>query len=335
MGYLIGKIGTISNNKQDLSLYTISAEQGKLPGLISASGELLSERLVNVSPKRQGLLAEIYVDEGDRVNKGEIIARMDNGDLDYQLQELKNNFKTQKASFARRKLLFQQGAISEEEYEEFKNLYITSKSRFRQKEVEKDELNIRAPFKGLITNRFAVPGAFVTPTTASSSSSGGSARSSIVELSQGLEVIAKVPESDIGRIKTSQDATVRVDAFPDQWFEAKVTKISPRAIKSNNVTSFEVTLLLINMPEKLRIGMTADIEFRTGATAISTLVPTVAIVTEKGEPGLLIVGKNNQPKFKKVELGISSGSKTAILSGIEAGEKIFIDLPPWSKQKRD
>ena len=81
--------------------------------------------------------------------------------------------------------------------------------------------------------------------------------------------------------------------------------------------------------------MTVDIEFQIEETSISTLVPTVAIVTEEGKPGVLIVGQQSQPTFKEVELGISSGSQTAIIKGIKPGDQVFIDLPPWAKKKRD
>tara|TARA_Y100001968_G_C19374231_1_gene726722 strand:+ start:342 stop:1421 length:1080 start_codon:yes stop_codon:yes gene_type:complete len=330
------RIGSSQNKSRDLSPFTISAQKGTLPGLITASGELRSEKSVNISPKRQGILQDIFVDEGDYVEKDDLIAKMDEGDLIYRLNELKAEFEKQKGDYDRRKDLYIEGAISQEDLEQYKNLFLKSQARLKQREVEQSELEIRAPFQGIITNRLAVPGAFVTPTTTgSASNSGSSTKASIVELSQGLEVIAKVPESDIGRIQVNQNAQVRVDAFPDQRFEAKVNEISPRAIKSNNVTSFEVILLLINPPKKLRIGMTADIEFQTGESEVNTLVPTVAIVTRNGEPGVLIVGKGNQPEYKKVQLGISSGSKTVIIKGINVGDEVFIDLPPWSKQTQN
>ena len=336
IGGICFKLTQGNSSNKDVTEFTISAERGSLPGLITASGELKAFKSVNVSPKRQGILDEIFVEEGDQVKKGDLIAKMDFGDLEYRINELKVNFETQKASYLRRKMLFNEGAISAEEYEEYKNKFSRSEAKFKQLEVEEKETKIRAPFKGVITTRYAVPGAFVTPTTsASSSREGGTTSSSIVELSQGLEIVAKVPESDIGRIKTGQEATIRVDAFPDRRFKAIVKKISPRAIKNNNVTSFEVTLLLMNRSEDLRIGMTSDVNFQTGATKISTLIPTVAIVTEKGKAGVLIIGNNNQPKFKKVELGTSSGSKTAIISGLQPGEKVFIDLPPWAKERKN
>jgi len=336
VGGICFKLTQENSSNKDVTEYTIAAESGSLPGLITASGELKASKSVNVSPKRQGILAEIFVEEGDQVDKGDLIAKMDFGDLEYRSDELKANYETQKASYLRRKILFNEGAISAEDYEEYKNRFLSSKARFKQIEIEENETSIRAPFRGVITSRYAVPGAFVTPTTsASSSREGGATSSSIVELSQGLEIVAKVPESDIGRIKAGQEATIRVDAFPDRRFKAVVSKISPSAIKNNNVTSFEVTLLLSNRPEDLRLGMTSDINFQTGQTKISTLIPTVAIVTEEGKAGVLILGNNNQPKFKKVELGTSSGSKTAIISGLKPGEKVFIDLPPWAKKRKN
>jgi HlyD family secretion protein len=155
-----------------------------------------------------------------------------------------------------------------------------------------------------------------------------------VELAEGLEAVAKVPESDIGRIRLGQNASVRVDSFPDRRFAARVRQIAPRAEKLNNVTSFEVKLQMLQPPPELRIGMTADIDFNTGVLAPRTLVPTVAVVTEEGRPGVLLVGPGNQPRFQAVSLGASSGRDTQILSGLKPGSRVFVDLPPWAKKRR-
>ncbi len=333
-GGLIIKFIPGQDKNRNITNYTVEVQRGRLTGLVTSSGELKAERSVNISPERQGLLKEVYVKEGDRVKEGQLIAKMNDGDFVYRLNELKADYETQKASFERHKMLYKEGAISAEKHDESRNLFLKSKARLKQSEVEGSELRIKAPFSGLITARYSDPGAFVTPTTRASATAGATS-TSIVELSKGLEVVAKVSESDISRIRISQSANVRVDAYPEKRFEAIVDEIAPRAIKTNNVTSFEVTLSLVNETDELLIGMTADVEFRSGETDISTVVPTVAIVTKEGVPGLLIVGKKQQPQFQKVELGTSSGSKTAILNGINPGDRIFIDLPPWAKQKRD
>ena len=345
-GGLLLRFGPWSNRQRDLTPYTAVAERGALSGVITASGELLAVQRVNVSPRKQGLLSELLVDEGDAVQQGQLLAVMDRGDLDDRLQErqalLKQaeaKYRSTKDDFDRREQLFRSGVISADEFSDVQNefladsaLVVAARERLEQLEQESREQQIRAPFDGRITARFAEPGAFVTPTTTASATAGATS-SSIVVLSKGLEVAARVPESDIGRIAIGQPAEIRVDAFPDERFKAEVDEIAPRAEKQDNVTSFEVKLKLLGAPKKLLIGMTADINFQTGRSAARTLVPTVAIVTEDGKPGVLRVDPQQNPQFQDVELGSSSGDQTAILKGLDPGERVFIDLPPWADRR--
>lgn len=331
-----------------LADYTVLAESGELPGVVTASGELEAEQRVNVSPKRQGVLMELLVEEGDVVRRGQPLARMDSDDLRERLAELQAQLTSAEAQLnrssrelERNRRLFAQNAISQNDYDRVLSAFEVdraavqaSRQRLAARRVEKADLVVRAPFDGVVTQRFADPGAFVTPTTTAAAVAGATS-SSIVELAQGLEVVAKVPESDIGRISLGQAAEVRVDAFPDRRFPARVKRITPRAVKVNNVTSFDVVLRLVGDQPELRIGMTADVDFQTGRVQADTLVPTVAVVTEDGRPGVLLVGKDNQPTFQPVELGVSGGKSTQILSGLRPGTRVFIDLPPWSKRKRN
>ncbi len=348
---LLGGLGLWQRQRiagaRDVTPFTVVARPGTLPGVVSSTGELDAVQRVNVSPKRQGLLEELYVDEGDRVRAGQPLARMDSGDLRDRLQELQANVLSARAEleFSRSEVqrnepLYRQGAISLDDINRFRADYqvrrmalAAAQQRLEQRQVEAQELIVRAPFDGVITQRYSDPGSFVTPTTTASATAGATS-ASIVELSQGLEVLAKVPESDLGRLRPGLPASVRVDAFPDRRFAARIRQISPRAVKVNNVTSFEVKLELLDPAPELRIGMTADIDFRTGTLEAQTLVPTVAVVTEDGRPGVLLVGKDREPKFQPVELGVSSGKDTQVLSGLKAGTRVFIDLPPWARKRR-
>ncbi len=100
------KLSQDKSSNKDLTEFTIAAESGSLPGLITASGELKANKSVNVSPKRQGILDEIFVEEGDQVKKGDLIARMDFGDLEFRVDELRANYENQKTNYLRRKILF-------------------------------------------------------------------------------------------------------------------------------------------------------------------------------------------------------------------------------------
>ena len=277
---------------RDLTPYTVLARSGSLPGVVSATGELDAVERVNVSPRRQGVIEQLFVDEGDAVRAGQVLARMDPGDLGDREEELQANVRSAEAELrrsaserSRNEPLFRQGAISLNDLnrfradEEVKQMALAAvRQRLDQRLVEQGELLVRAPFSGVISQRYADPGAFVTPTTTASATAGATS-SSIVELSQGLEVLAKVPESDLGRLRPGMAASVRVDAFPDRRFAARIRQIAPRAVKTNNVTSFEVKLALVDPAPELRIGMTADIDFQTGRLEARTLVPPVAVLT--------------------------------------------------------
>ena len=335
------------NTTRQLESYTVVAAAGSLPGVVNATGELEAEKRVNVSPKRQGVIDALFVEEGDLVVKGQPLALMDSGDLQDRLSELNANLRSSQAQLSRsrselerNKSLYRQRAISLSDFNTVRSTFLVDQSaveaarqRLEARKVEKQELIVRAPFSGVISQRYADPGSFVTPTTTASATAGATS-SSIVELAQGLEVVANGPESDIGRIRLGQAASVRVDAFPDRSFPSRVKRITPRAIKLNNVTSFDVVLKLLEPPGALRIGMTADVGFQTGQIQAKTLIPTVAVVTEDGRPGVLLVGEGNQPTFQPVELGISSGKSTQILSGLTSGTRVFIDLPPWAKKRK-
>ena len=336
-----------ASRSRNLAAFTVVARQAVLPGVVTATGELDAVERVNVSPMRQGIVRALLVEEGDRVRTGQPLAVMDDGDLRDRIEEYQASLASAQAQLTRsrsewqrRQQLFRNGAISADEYNRALAAYqvdqaavMAARQRLEQRGVERSELVVRAPFSGVVSQRFADPGAFVTPTTTASTSAGATS-SSIVELVKGVEVLAKVPESDLGRLRPGMPAVVRVDAFPDRRFQARVRQIAPRAVKLNNVTSFEVKLSLLQPAPELRIGMTADVDFQTGQLRADTVVPTVAIVTENGKPGVLLVGRNQQPTFQPVELGVSSGRDTQILRGVNSGTPVFIDLPPWAR-KRD
>ena len=320
------------NKSKDISDFIVSVEKGILSESINTSGEVKAKRTSNIGPRKQGIIEEIKVEEGDAVEKGQILATLDDEDFIYKLEELELNLKKQKSEYLRREFLFKEGAVSKEDYESYKNMYNTSEAKFSDAKAEKNFYLIKAPYSGKITAKYAEIGSYVTPSSNLSSES--KAKNFIFELSEGLEIIAKVPESDIGRIKTGQEASVRIEAYPSNKYSAIVKKIAERAVKDNNVTSFEVTLNFKETSEEIKIGMTADLEFKVKSNEEKILVPTVSIVTEKGEKGVLKVDKNNAPKFEKIEIGISSGNKTSIIDGLKPGEQIFIDIPPWANKRQ-
>lgn len=208
---------------------------------------------------------------------------------------------------------------------------LEAQASLEQIKVQFEDTLIKAPFDGIITQKYASEGAFVTPTT-SASSTASATSSSIVAISKGLEIIAKVPEIDFNQLGIGQPVKIIADAYPDLTFQGVVEKIAPEAIVEQNVTSFEVTIRILTGFDKLLSKMNVETIFYGQQLTNALVVPTVAIVTENGQTGVMVIDENNEPKFKPVTIGMTIDDKTEILSGVSQGERVFTDLPESKKK---
>ncbi len=254
-----------------------------------------------------------------------------------QLEELVNGTRPEEIAKAKAEVAEARSQLEElvngtrpEEIDRAKAEVAEVEAQVRYQEIILEETKVRAPFSGVITQRYATKGAFVTPATSASNATSASS-TSIVALARGLEVLAKVPEADIGQIKSGQTVEIVADAYPELVFKGKVKLIAPEAIVERDVTLFEVRVALETGKDKLQSGMNVDLEFLGDRLENALVVPTVAIVSKKGETGVLIPDAKNQPKFQPVTIGFNIGNKIQILQGIKAGERVFIELPEGKK----
>ncbi len=209
-----------------------------------------------------------------------------------------------------------------------------AQGRLRVIENQFKDTEIRAPFSGTITQKYATVGAFVTPTTSASATSSATS-ASIVALARDLEVLAVVSEKLIGDVHPGQQVEIEPDAYPDEVFTGRVRLISPEAVVEQSVTSFQVRVALVTGQDRLLSGMNADLNFLGDKVDDALVVPTVAIVTQKGKTGVYRPNEDDKPEFKPVTIGISIGDQTQILEGIEPGERVFTDFPEGSKPKEE
>ncbi|WJI23020.1 efflux RND transporter periplasmic adaptor subunit [Thermosynechococcus sp. B0] len=385
----------------DLDRYTVPVQDSRdLVARIAATGKVVPVQTVNISPKRAGLLAELYVEQGDQVKAGQIIARMDNRDEQAQLAQAQANLAdaiarrdrvvagnraeeiaqaeaqvraaATRAQLAeerlkRNELLAAEGAIPRDTLDELKanrdsaiaslqeaqkRLQLLQRGS-RTEEIRQAEAAvaaaqaqvqaaraaledtvIRAPFTGIITQKYANPGAFVTPTTTASATTSATS-TSIVAIAQGLEILAEVPEVDLGQVVVGQPVEIRADAYPGETFEGRVRLVAPEAVVEQNVTFFQVRVSLVTGLQKLRSGMNVDLDFLGQKINNALLVPTVAIAVERGQTGVYVVGEDNRPKFRPVTIGSSWQDQTQIISGLRAGERVFIDFPERLRPKQE
>ncbi|WP_204141789.1 efflux RND transporter periplasmic adaptor subunit [Halomicronema sp. CCY15110] len=194
-------------------------------------------------------------------------------------------------------------------------------------QVQFADTQIRAPFAGIVTQKFANEGAFVTPTTSASNATSATS-TAIVAIASDLEIVAEVPEADIAKIRPGQPVEIIADAYPDQVFEGAVRLIAPEAIERQNVTLFQVRIELTSGQDLLRSNMNVTVAFIGDALADALVVPTVAVVTQEGQAGVLVPDDRDRPRFRPVTLGTQAGNQIQIIEGIGEGDLVFVDLPP-------
>ncbi len=257
------------------------------------------------------------------------------GQIEQQIQQLRSAVEdSNHALEGRVALLEQRQFTAKSALNSLKAVAAAAQADLERVKIIYQDTIITAPFTGIITQKYATPGSFVTPTT-SASNTASATSTSILALARGLQVVAKVPEVDLPTLKLGQSAKIIADAYPNEDFVGKVIRIAPEAILENNVTSFEVTVGLMTGQDKLRSKMNADVTF-IGKDLMDVLtVPTVAIVSLAGKTGVMVPGVENQPKFRSVKIGLVVDNKTQILSGLEQGQRVFIDLPEDQNPKND
>jgi HlyD family secretion protein len=114
-----------------------------------------------------------------------------------------------------------------------------------------------------------------------------------------------------------------------------VELVAPEAVVEQNVTSFQVRVALVTGQKELRSGMNVDLTFLGEQVSNALVVPTVAIVTQDGETGVMVPDVDDKPKFKPVTIGSMIQNQTQILDGLKQGERVFIDLPEDRRKKEN
>ena len=190
---------------------------------------------------------------------------------------------------------------------------------------------LRAPFDGVVTQKYADPGAFVTPTTSGSAVSSATS-SSIVSLASTNEVVANIAEVNIAKIRLGQKVIITADAYPGKTFEGKVSQIGAQAIVEQNVTSFQVKVAIVSDSEKLlRSGMNVTTDFQVGQLENVLVVPTAAVVRRERSTGVFVAGEDNKPVFTRIKTGVTVDKYTEVQSGLKGNERVLLSFPEGSR----
>jgi macrolide-specific efflux system membrane fusion protein len=173
---------------------------------------------------------------------------------------------------------------------------------------------VLAPISGTVIARSVEPGQTFTGNDA------------VFVMSDRLTVKAQVDETDIAQVKLGQRATVVIDAYPEQPFEAAVAQIAYDAKTVQNVTIYEIDVLPREIPPFLRSGMTASVTFHVASRPGVLLVPGAAVRQRDGRAYVLVPGNNPgaPPREQEIGTGESGAGRVEVVSGLEEGQTVLV-----------
>jgi len=353
-------------------------EKGDLAKSVVATGKVEPITKVEIKSKASGIVKKLYIDAGDRVKKGQLLAELDKEEIAARVAQAKAQEEASVASakgteadldrakvdaegpdvpmvkraYERAQGMAKEGVVSasalddaQKNYELALNKQNVAKAQLQvlkakigqaQAQVAQDHANltqleeqlsyttITSPIDGIILSRDVEVGDAVSSILVL-----GSSATLIMTLGDTSEVYVKgkVDESDIGKVYMGQPARIKVESFKDKTFNGKVTKISPMGVEKDNVTTFEVRVSINNPGGELKAAMTANAEIILEEHKNVLQIPEGSILYDKDKKASVEIpdekGKEGKRKIA-VNIGISNGAKTELLSGLKEGDQVVL-----------
>jgi HlyD family secretion protein len=355
---------------EEISFEFAKVEKANLQNSVTATGTIEPVTSVSVGTQVSGIVNKLYVDYNSVVKKGQVIAELDKTNLISQLNSAKASLQSaqanvqsaqaslnyQSSNFSRYTTLFNKGLVSADDYESARLTYLQAKENVTtsqqqvasaREEVARAQTNlgyatITSPIDGVVTSKSVEEG----QTVAASFSTPELFK--IAKDLTNMQVVADVDEADIGNVKAGERVEFTVDAYPNDKFYGTVTQVRLEATTTNNVVTYEVVISAPNGDLKLKPGLTANVTIFTAEREGVMSVPSKALrftPTKEtvGNKKIADVNAKNKVwtlegetlKAHKVNIGMSDGLHTEILSGISAGKQIITDIKVTDDSEED
>lgn len=264
---------------------------------VYATGTVEPSVMVPVAPRTPARLTALLADEGQEVTKGQVLAQLEDQELQKTLDDATAAAALARKDYERKVALTNQGAVSKEALEQAQATLASAEARAEQAHVNLDYLKLAAPEKGMILRRDGEVGQLIP------------ASQPVFWMSccAGLRISAEVDEEDIASVKPGQTVLIRADAFPDQVFNGKVQSITPKGDPISR--SYRVRISLdANAP--LLAGMTAEANIVIREEKEALLIPASAV---KNNAVWLVVDGAAEKR------GITAGARTKNAVEVRAG----------------
>jgi RND family efflux transporter MFP subunit len=338
-----------------LPVDTITVEAPSANGaVLNASGYVVARRLATVSSKVTGRVSEVLFEEGAEVEANQVLARLDRTTAQAEfgvattsleaarrnLREIEVRLADARRTLERNRSLVDRKLVAQSvlDASQAEAAALAARLAAAQAEVDVanarvalsrqalDDLEIRAPFKGVVISKDAQPGEMVSPISAG----GGYTRTGIATLvdMDSREVEVDVNEAYINRVRPGQRAECVLDAYPESRIPAHVISIVPTADRQK--ATVRVRIGLDELDPRILPDMGIKVSFLEDATAATATpqvrVPTNAVITEEGATHVWVV-RDGKVERRPVKTAPTPDGQVAVLEGLEGGETLVVDAP--------
>jgi RND family efflux transporter MFP subunit len=297
---------------------TARAKMGAANRSLSLIAEAKPYTEVTLYAKVSGYLHEISVDKGDKVKKGQVLARIESPETDKDYAGAAADAQNKRAIAERMKALKDKNLVSKQDAEQADTEARVSESHKDATGAQKNYEIVRAPFDGTVTARFADPGALLQAATGSQSGS-----MPIVRLSQidRLRIYAYVDQKDASYIRLGDPAQIVVKENPGQPINATVSRLANQL--DSNTRTLLTEIDIDNTKQAIIPGSFVTVELKAHMPAMVE-VPSEAIVLQKKSQVAVI--ENNTLNYRDVVIYNNNGVTAQILSGLKAGEIVGVGI---------
>lgn len=319
----------------------VTVKRGDLDIEVIETGKVQPREKVEIKSKVAGQVERVYVDEGQKVKKGQLLLRLDPTDYkrdtartEADLEQAKIALEYSKLQLDRRKRGLADRGVAQADVDFAENDVEAKKVAVDRAQVELDAARDRlsyteiySPLSGTIIEKGIQPGEVVTPGVQATFE--GKALLSVADMST-LIVQVDLNQIDVAKVKLGQSVTLTLDALPGKKYQATITRIAPASTqpKGKDVDVFPVEATLVKTDDAIKPGMTADVRIHIETKPKVLSLPIEAVVKEQGKSYVTRVtaGKDGKQESKKIEVktGARNDRDVEIASGIAEGDKILI-----------
>ena len=292
--------------------------------LLDASGYVVARRKATVSSKITGKVLEVFIEEGDYVSKGQVLAQLDDSTSMAELNYASSQFDEAKRIYNRTRELMAGNLASQASLDAAGAQMDGLEALLAVRKQVVNDMKIRAPFGGVVVYKAAQPGEMISPVSAG----GGSIRTgigTIVDMDS-LEIEVDVNEAFINRVQAGQPVVANLNAYPKWDIASEVIAIIPTA--DRNKATVRVRIRLLDKDERVlpdmgaRVSFLKKVEENTGLKKVGVMVPNASIKRTNDEDYIIVIN-NNKISIQVIEIAEETSNYSRVIEGLNPGDKVL------------